>query len=101
MLPEDDYRPTRQEEIAHGTRVVTRHFGDPGPDEIETEAVCGAVCTHEVSLYKGDLTHPRYPMIPGHEAVHRVTRVREKRPATSRRATMPPAAGIWASGAGR
>lgn len=75
MLPEDDYQPTRQEEIAHGTRVVTRHFGDPGPDEIETEAVCGAVCTHEVSLYKGDLTHPRYPMIPGHEAVHRVTRV--------------------------
>ena len=75
MTPEDDYQPTREEEIAHGTRVVTRHFGDPLPDEIETRAVCGAVCTHEVSLFRGDLTHPRYPMIPGHEAVHQVTRV--------------------------
>lgn len=73
--PEDDYQPTRQEEIDHGTRVVTRHFGDPGEGEIETRAVCGAVCTHEVSLYLGDLTHPKYPMIPGHEAVHQVTRV--------------------------
>lgn len=75
LLPTDDYKPTQQEEIDHGTKVVTRHFGDPGPGEIETEAVCGAVCTHEVSLFLGDLTHPRYPMIPGHEAVHRVTRV--------------------------
>ncbi|NLX27285.1 MAG: alcohol dehydrogenase catalytic domain-containing protein [Lentisphaerae bacterium] len=75
MTLEDDYQPTRQEEIDHGTRVVTRHFGEPGPDEIETRAVCGAICTHEVSLFKGDLTHPRYPMIPGHEAVHQVMRV--------------------------
>lgn len=75
LLPEEDYRPTQQEEIDHGTKVVTRHFGDPGEGEIETEAVCGAVCTHEVSLFLGDLTHPRYPMVPGHEAVHRITRV--------------------------
>ena len=75
MRSEDDYQPSRSEEIDHGTRVVTRHFGDPGEGEIETRAVCGAVCTHEVSLFKGDLTHPSYPMIPGHEAVHQVTRV--------------------------
>ena len=75
LRPEDDYKPTPEEEIAHGTKVVTRHFGDPGEGEIETQAVCGAVCTHEVSLFLGDLTHPRYPMVPGHEAVHRVTRV--------------------------
>jgi len=75
LTPEDDYKPTLQEEIDHGTKVVTRHFGDPGEGEIATEAVCGAVCTHEVSLYLGDLTHPKYPMIPGHEAVHRVTKV--------------------------
>ena len=48
LLLADDYKPTQQEEIDHGTKVVTRHFGDPGPGEIETEAVCGAVCTHEV-----------------------------------------------------
>jgi L-iditol 2-dehydrogenase len=75
LTPADDYKPTRQEEIDHGTRVVTRHFGDPKEGEIETRAVCGAVCTHEVSLFTGELTHPRYPMIPGHEAVHQVTRV--------------------------
>ncbi len=71
----DVYKPTPEEEIAHGTKVVTRQLGDPGPDEVETRAILGAVCTHEVSLYLGDLTHPRYPMIPGHEAVHVVTRV--------------------------
>lgn len=70
----DVYKPTLEEEIAHGTKVVTRQTGDPGPDEIETQAVLGAVCTHEVSLFSGDLTHPRYPMIPGHEAVHRVVK---------------------------
>ena len=75
LIPSDDYKPTLQEEIDHGTKVVTRHYGDPGEGEIETRAVCGAVCTHEVSLFKGDLTHPVYPMIPGHEAVHQVTRV--------------------------
>ena len=36
MEQADDYQPTRQEEIDHGTRVVTRHFGDPGPGEIDT-----------------------------------------------------------------
>jgi L-iditol 2-dehydrogenase len=75
IQPSDVYKPTLEEEIAHGTKVVTRQIGDPGEGEIETEAVLGAVCTHEVSLYLGDLTHPRYPMVPGHEAVHRVTRV--------------------------
>ncbi|MDD4220645.1 MAG: zinc-binding dehydrogenase [Sphaerochaetaceae bacterium] len=71
----DVYKPTPQEEVDHGTKVVTRQIGDPLEGEIETEAVLGAVCTHEVSLFLGDLTHPRYPMVPGHEAVHRVTRV--------------------------
>lgn len=74
LEPEEDYQPTQEEETEHGTKVITRHFGDPGPGEIETEAVYGAVCTHEVSLFLGDLTHPRYSMVPGHEAVHRVTR---------------------------
>lgn len=75
IAPGDVYQPTPQEEIDHGTKVLARQSGEPGEGEIEVEAVLGAVCTHEVSLYLGDLTHPRYPMIPGHEAVHRVTRV--------------------------
>lgn len=75
IRPGDVYQPTREEEILHGTRVVTRQTGTPGPDEIEVEALLGAVCTHETSLFLGDLTHPRYPMVPGHEAVHRVLQV--------------------------
>lgn len=75
LTPSDIYKPTLQEEIDHGTKVFALQSGDPGEDQIEVEAVLGAVCTHEVSLYLGDLTHPRYPMVPGHEAVHRVTRV--------------------------
>ena len=75
VTPADVYDPPVEEEILHGTRVETRQLGDPGEGEIEVEALAGGICTHEVSLYTGDLTHPRYPMIPGHEAVHRVTRV--------------------------
>ena len=75
LTPADVYKPTLQEEIDHGTKVFALQAGDPGEGEIEVEAVLGAICTHEVSLYLGDLTHPRYPMVPGHEAVHRVTRV--------------------------
>jgi len=71
---DDVYQPTQEEEELHGTKVVARQTGDPGPDEVEVEAILGAVCTHEVSLFNGDLTHPRYPMVPGHEAVHRVVR---------------------------
>lgn len=69
------YKPTTQEEIDHGTKVYALQNGEVGDDEIEVEAVLGSICTHEVSLYKGDLTHPRYPMVPGHEAVHRVVKV--------------------------
>lgn len=69
------YKPTLEEEIEHGTKVYALQNGEVGDDEIEVEAVLGSICTHEVSLYKGDLTHPRYPMVPGHEAVHRVVKV--------------------------
>ncbi len=69
------YKRTLQEEDEHGTKVYALQNGEVGDDEIEVEAVLGSICTHEVSLYKGDLTHPRYPMVPGHEAVHRVVKV--------------------------
>ena len=70
------YMPTKKEMIDHGTNMYSlAEDREPGENEIVVEAVLGAICTHEVSLYKGDLTHPRYPMIPGHEAVHRVIKV--------------------------
>ena len=76
VQPSDVYMPTDEEDIEHGTEMYSLSLDrDPEPDEIVVEAVLGSICTHEVSLYKGDLTHPRYPMVPGHEAVHRVIKV--------------------------
>jgi len=74
----DVYMPTDEEDIEHGTEMYSLALDRaPGKGEIAVEAVLGAICTHEVSLFKGDLTHPRYPMVPGHEAVHRVLAVGE------------------------
>lgn len=75
FLPEEEYRPTAEEEAYHGCNFVARYYGDPGPDEVEVQALCAAVCTHEVSVFRGDLTYPNYPRIMGHEAVHVVRRV--------------------------
>ena len=73
--PEEYYKPTAEEEFLHGCNFVTRYHGDPQEGEIAVKALCGAFCTHEVSVYKGDLTYPTYPRIMGHEAVHVVTKV--------------------------
>lgn len=76
VKPTDVYMPTDEEDIEHGTEMYSLSLDrEPLDDEIAVEAVLGSICTHEVSLYKGDLTHPRYPMVPGHEAVHRVLAV--------------------------
>ena len=75
FMPEEYYKPTQEQEAFHGCSFVSRYHGDPLEGEIEVEAICGAFCTHEVSLYKGDLTFPHYPSVMGHEAAHRVTRV--------------------------
>lgn len=72
----DVYMPTKQEMIEHGTNMYSLALDrEPNENEIVVEAILASMCTHEVSLYKGDLTHPKYPMIPGHEAVHRVLKV--------------------------
>lgn len=75
FAPEEYYKPTPEEEAFHGCNFVVRYYGDPQEGEIETRAVCAAFCTHESSVYRGDLTYPSYPRIMGHEAVHVVTRV--------------------------
>lgn len=75
FLPEEYYKPTAAEEDLHGCNFVARYYGDPCEGEIEVKALCGAFCTHEVSVYQGDLTYPTYPRIMGHEAVHVVTKV--------------------------
>lgn len=76
VKPSDVHMTTEEENIEHGTKMLSlAENREPNDDEIVVEAILGAICTHEVSLYKGDLTHPVYPMIPGHEAVHRVLKV--------------------------
>ena len=69
----DLYLPTEEEQRRHGVNVITRPSGEPGEGEIQVEAVLGAICTHEVSIFTGELTVPRFPWLPGHEAVLRVT----------------------------
>lgn len=76
VKPTDVYMPTKEEMIFHGMNITALAVDrDPGEGEIAVEAVCVAMCTHEVSVYKGDLTCPKMPMIPGHEAVHKVLKV--------------------------
>lgn len=70
----DHYRPTPEEQERHGANVITRPWGDPGENEIQVRAVAGGICTHEVSIFTGELTVPRFPWLAGHEAVYRVTR---------------------------
>lgn len=73
--PEDINYPSAAEQAIHGVNVVTRPEGAPREGEIQVEAVTGSICTHEASIFTGDLTVPRFPWIAGHEAVHRVTKL--------------------------
>jgi len=68
----DVYLPTVAEQQQHGANVITRPLGDPHDDEIQVEAIAGGICTHEISIFTGELTVPRFPWLAGHEAVHRV-----------------------------
>lgn len=76
VKPSDVYMPTKEEMEFHGMNITALSVDrEPNENEIVVEAVCVAMCTHEVSVYKGDLTCPRMPMVPGHEAVHKVIKV--------------------------
>ena len=45
---------------------------DPGPDEIRvTVGACG-VCRTDLHVVDGELTHPKLPLVPGHEVVGRI-----------------------------
>lgn len=58
-------------------RLVTRADPVPGPGEIAVEVVACGVCRTDLQLVEGDLTARRLPIIPGHQAVGRVTAVGE------------------------
>lgn len=48
---------------------------EPGPGEIRVRVEACAVCRTDLHVVDGDLTHPRLPLIPGHEIVGIVDRV--------------------------
>src|SRR3954463_15235335 len=41
----------------------------PGPGEIRVRVEACAVCRTDLHVVDGDLTHPKLPIIPGHEIV--------------------------------
>ncbi len=47
----------------------------PGPGEVLIRVGACAVCRTDLHVVDGELTHPKLPLIPGHEIVGRVTAV--------------------------
>lgn len=48
---------------------------NPAPDELQIRVTACAVCRTDLQLIAGDLEPHRLPIIPGHQAVGRVTRI--------------------------
>lgn len=44
----------------------------PGPDQILLKVLACGVCRTDLHVIDGDLTHPKLPLVPGHEIVGRV-----------------------------
>ncbi|KDE21215.1 alcohol dehydrogenase [Acetobacter aceti 1023] len=47
----------------------------PGPGEIRVKVLACGVCRTDLHVVDGDLTHPKLPIIPGHEIVGRIDMV--------------------------
>ena len=47
----------------------------PGPGEIRVKVLACGVCRTELRVVDGDLTHPKLPIIPGHEIVGRIDQI--------------------------
>lgn len=43
--------------------------------EVKLKPIIGGICGSDVSVYKGNLAHAKYPVIPGHEVVAKVIEV--------------------------
>jgi alcohol dehydrogenase, propanol-preferring len=44
----------------------------PGPDEIRVAVSACGVCRTDLHVVDGELTHPKLPLVPGHEVVGRI-----------------------------
>ncbi|AOW45767.1 zinc-dependent alcohol dehydrogenase family protein [Acetobacter ascendens] len=47
----------------------------PGPGEIRVKVLTCGVCRTDLHVVDGDLTHPKLPIIPGHEIVGRIDQI--------------------------
>ncbi|ASL39802.1 MULTISPECIES: zinc-dependent alcohol dehydrogenase family protein [Acetobacter] len=47
----------------------------PGPGEIRVKVLACGVCRTDLHVVDGDLTHPKLPIIPGHEIVGRINQI--------------------------
>ncbi|MGE5169874.1 MAG: zinc-dependent alcohol dehydrogenase family protein [Rudaea sp.] len=56
-------------------RLVTRDVPRPAPHEVLVRVDACGVCRTDLHVVDGDLTGPRYPIVPGHEIVGRVAAV--------------------------
>lgn len=67
------YMPSSEEQEKCGVVMILDHsFRSPKEGEIQIEVLASGICTHEVSIFSGELSVPAFPMIPGHESVGRV-----------------------------
>jgi propanol-preferring alcohol dehydrogenase len=48
---------------------------EPGPGQVRVKVSACAVCRTDLHVVDGDLTHPKLPIIPGHEIVGRVEKL--------------------------
>lgn len=66
MLLDAPGRPLRQAELA---------MPIPGPGQVRVKVLACGVCRTDLHVVDGELTHPKLPLVPGHEIVGRVDAV--------------------------
>jgi propanol-preferring alcohol dehydrogenase len=52
--------------------LVERELPEPGPREVRVRVSACACCRTDLHIVEGDLDVPRFPVVPGHQAVGRV-----------------------------
>mgnify|MGYP000990315150 CR=1 FL=1 len=60
------------------TPLVTRddiEIAPPGPGEVRVKIVASGVCHSDLHTARGEWAGTRYPCVPGHEIIGRVTKV--------------------------
>jgi L-iditol 2-dehydrogenase len=51
-------------------------------DDVKIKLIFGGICGSDVGVYKGKLSHAKYPLVPGHELVGEIVEVGKNAPFT-------------------